>query len=173
MASISRRGFIVLGTTGILSACTSTMPAIKFADERPEALTVAEITAAINTVRRANGQPAWAYNNKLAAAAKSQADLMASKDSLSHDLGVTLRERVTNAGYIGAVGENLAGGQKTLESAVTGWMNSPGHRSTLLSPKFVEFGLAVSRVPVGSKSRYGVYWAMIAGGSFDAWRVYG
>jgi uncharacterized protein YkwD len=149
------------------------MPAIKFADERPEALSVAEIKAAINAVRKANGQPAWAYNDKLEAAAKSQADLMATKDKLSHDLGMTLRQRVTNAGYIGAVGENVAGGQKTLESAITGWMNSPGHRSTLLSPKFVEFGLAVSRVPAGRKSHYGIYWAMIAGGSYDAWRVYG
>jgi uncharacterized protein YkwD len=173
MLSLSRRGFIILGAAGTVSACTGTMPAIKFADESPEALSVDQITAAINAVRRANGQPAWAYNDKLAAAAKSQADLMASKDKLSHDLGVTLRQRVTNAGYDGAVGENVAGGQKTLEAAIAGWMNSPGHRSTLLSPKFVEFGLAVSRVPSGSKSRYGIYWAMIAGGSYDAWRVYG
>ena len=92
---------------------------------------------------------------------------MASKNKMSHDLGVTLRERVTAAGYIGAVGENLAAGHKTLESAIEGWMNSTGHRSTLLSHKFVEFGLAVARSSTGK-----LYWAMIAGGSFDAWRVY-
>jgi uncharacterized protein YkwD len=96
---------------------------------------------------------------------------MANRDKLSHDLGVTLRERVTKAGYEGAVGENVAGGQLTLEEAIQGWMNSPGHRSTLLSDKFTEFGLAVAAVPPGKQSRYGIYWAFIAGGSFDAWRA--
>jgi len=173
MLSLSRRGFIILGSAGAVSACTSTMPMLPAeADGRPESLTPAQITATINAVRKANGQPAWAYNDKLAAAARFQANLMASKDTLSHDLGVTLRQRVTDAGYIGAVGENVAGGQKSLEIAIEGWMNSPGHRSTLLSNKFVEFGLGVARVGGDRKSRYGIYWSLIAGGSFDAWRVY-
>jgi uncharacterized protein YkwD len=171
MTEFSRRGFIILGAAGVLSACSATVPAaIPAGDVRVESLTDEQITAAINAVRRANGQPAWAFNTKLKAAAKFQANLMASKDKLSHDLGYTLRERVTNAGYEGAVGENVAAGHKTLASAIDGWMNSAGHRSTLLSPKFVEFGLAVSTAP--GKSRYGVYWSLIAGGSFDAWRVY-
>lgn len=172
MLSLSRRGFIILGAAGAVTACTSTMPIIPAGAARPETLSKAEIIAAINAVRRANGQPAWAYNDKLASAAKFQADLMASKDHLSHDLGVTLRQRVTAAGYEGAVGENVAGGQKTIEVAIAGWMNSPGHRSTLLSNRFTEFGLAMSRVGGSHKSRYGIYWSMIAGGSFDAWRVY-
>ena len=95
---------------------------------------------------------------------------MASKDQLSHDLGVTLRQRVTAAGYDGAVGENVAGGQATLEAAIQGWLNSPKHKDTLLSTRFTEFGLAVAYVGGGRKSRYGVYWAFIAGGSFEAWR---
>ena len=157
----------------MLSACTGVMPAVvPSGDGRPETLTPEQITAAINAVRRANNQPPWSYNSRLASAAKAQANLMAQKDQLSHDLGVTLRQRVTTAGYDGAVGENLAGGHRSIEQAIEGWMQSPGHRSTLLSPKFVEFGLAVSRVPTGRSSRYGIYWAMIAGGSFDAWRVY-
>ena len=94
---------------------------------------------------------------------------MASRDLLQHDLGVTLRQRVTTAGYLTAVGENIAGGQQTLEQAIDGWLNSPGHRATLLSDKFVEFGLAVAHVPTGVKSRYGTYWCFIAGGPFEAW----
>ena len=90
---------------------------------------------------------------------------------LAHDVGIKLRQRVTDAGYKGAVGENLAGGQQTLEGAIDGWLNSPGHRSTLLSDKFVEFGVAVARVPAERKSRYGIYWCFIAGGPFEAWRV--
>ena len=43
-------------------------------------------------------------------------------------------------------------------------MNSSGHRSTLLNAKFTEFGLAAASGPGGK-----MYWAMIAGGSFQAW----
>lgn len=93
---------------------------------------------------------------------------MAQKNTLSHDLGVTLRQRVTTAGYQGAVGENVAMGYTDLAGTIQGWMNSSGHRNTLLSHKFIEFGLAATRASGGK-----YYWAMIAGGSFDPWRVYG
>ncbi|MGN6489409.1 MAG: CAP domain-containing protein [Devosia sp.] len=125
--------------------------------------------AAINDTRKRNGKPPLRYNSHLEAAARSQANLMASKDKLSHNLGVTLRQRVTTAGYDGAVGENVAGGQQTLEQAIQGWLGSPGHRDTLLSTRFTEFGLAVARVPDGRPSQYGTYWAFIAGGPYEAW----
>ena len=65
----------------------------------------------------------------------------------------------------GAVGENVGKGYKDLQGIIGGWMDSSGHRSTLLSQRFVEFGLAVARGPGGK-----LYWAMIAGGSFEAWQ---
>lgn len=170
MTSLSRRGFLLLGAAGLLSACSPSGP-LPGASTAPTQLSTASIVAAINGVRKANGRPPLAYNNRLESAARSQAQLMASRDKLSHDLGVTLRQRVTAAGYDGAVGENVAGGQRTLEQAIQGWLESPRHRDTLLSSRFTEFGLAVASVPSGKKSRYGIYWAFIAGGSFDAWRV--
>jgi uncharacterized protein YkwD len=171
MHSLSRRGFIVLGAASLLSACSTAMlPGGGVTSTAPPQLTTAGITAAINGVRKANGRKPLSYNPKLEEAARSQARLMASRDQLSHDLGVTLRQRVTNAGYDGAVGENVAGGQRTLEAAIQGWLNSPAHRDTLLSDRFTEFGLAVASVTPGKKSRYGTYWAFIAGGSFDAWK---
>ena len=170
MTSLSRRGFLVLGAAGVLSACSPAGPP-PGASTSPAELSTAAIVAAVNGVRKANGRPALTYNKRLEDAARSQARLMASRDQLSHDLGVTLRQRVTAAGYDGAVGENVAGGQKTLEQAIQGWLDSPTHRDTFLSSRFTEFGLAVASVPNGKKSRYGTYWAFIAGGSFDAWRV--
>lgn len=167
MLDLTRRSFLVLGAATALSACT-TIPMLPAAtNNAPDSLSRDQIMAAINAVRAANGAPRWSYNGLLEDAARSQARLCAARNTLSHDLGVTLRQRVTAAGYIGAVGENLAGGQKTLEQAITGWMNSTGHRNTLLSHKFVEFGLATATASSGKR-----YWAMIAGGSFDAWRVY-
>lgn len=166
MSLLTRRAVLVLGATSLLAACSSTIPPLPAsADNRPESLTREQITAAINAVRKANGAPAWSYNASLEAAARAQARLMASKDTLSHDLGVKLRQRVTEAGYMGAVGENVAKGYKTLPDVIEGWLASKGHRDTLLSSKFVEFGLATSRTGSGK-----LYWALIAGGSFDAWR---
>lgn len=167
MKNITRRSFIVLSSAALVSSCTSyTFDTAT----RPGQLRTEVITAKINEVRRANGRKPIVYNRQLANAARSQAQLMATRDQLSHDLGVTLRERVTAAGYVGAVGENLAGGHKTLESAIEGWLGSSGHRNTLLSTKFTEFGLAVAHVGGGRKSRYGTYWALIMGGDYAAWQ---
>lgn len=164
MMALPRRSFLLLGAAAALSACSATIPVLPKTASTPESLSDEEILADINAVRRANGAPAWAYNVALENAARSQARLMASKDTMSHNLGVTLRERVTAAGYFGAVGENVAKGYRDLPGAIQGWMQSPGHRSTLLNDKFVEFGLAAARSKSGK-----IYWAMIAGGSFTPW----
>jgi uncharacterized protein YkwD len=168
MPNLTRRSVLVLASAAALSACASTVPILPETASTPETLTDAEILSAINAVRAANGSPPWTYNAALESAARSQARLMAQQNTMSHDLGVTLRQRVAAAGYLGAVGENVAKGYPDLGSTIGGWMNSSGHRSTLLSKKFTEFGLAAVRAPSGK-----LYWAMIAGGSFDAWRVYG
>jgi uncharacterized protein YkwD len=165
-SAYTRRSLLVLGAASLLAACTAALPVIPAGARTPETMSPEEIASAINAVRRANGRTPWAYNPRLASAAKTHSNLMASRDTLSHKLGTTLRQRVTAAGYTGAVGENVAKGYRSIETAIEGWLASPGHRSTLLSDKFVEFGLAVSRTGSGK-----LYWTMIAGGSFDAWRA--
>lgn len=167
---IARRILLFAGAAALLAGCSATLPVTPQAQRSPEQLTRDEILAAVNAVRVANNVPRWSYNARLEAAARTHARLMARSDQLSHTLGGTLRERVTAAGYVGAVGENLAGGQPTLQQAMEGWLRSPGHRSTLLSDRFVEFGLAAARAS-SSGARYDVYWTLIAGGSFDAWRA--
>lgn len=167
MPALTRRGFLALSATSLLSACASTMPIVPARPRDPLVLTEDEIMTTVNAVRAANARAPWTYNARLAEAARTHSKLMAASDKLSHELGGSLRERVTAAGYLGAVGENLAGGHGSLQQAVAGWLQSPGHRGTLLSDKFIEFGLAVARAPKGK-----LYWTLIAGGSFDAWRVY-
>jgi uncharacterized protein YkwD len=169
---LSRRYALVLLAAGALSSCSSFGPStvVPTGNTSPDALTTDAILSAINDARKTNGNhPPLRYDTQLESAARSQAQLMASKDEMSHNLGVTLRQRVTTAGYYGAVGENLAEGQRSLQQAIEGWLNSPGHRATLLSDKFVEFGLSVARVAPDRKSRYGIYWCFIAGGPFEAW----
>ncbi|WP_052732149.1 CAP domain-containing protein [Devosia geojensis] len=167
MHALNRRAFLALSAAGLLSACASTGPIAPAPPRDPTQMTQQEIMSAINAVRGANGLAPWSYSVSLEQAARTHSNLMAASDKLSHELGGTLRERVTAAGYLGAVGENLAGGHSDIEHAIAGWLNSPGHRSTLLSDKFTEFGLAASRAPKGK-----LYWTLIAGGSFDPWRVW-
>ncbi len=168
MTDLTRRGFIILGAAA-LAGCTAVGP---IGSTSPAQLTIETMTAQINATRRANGREPMTYNATLAQAARVQANLMASKDQLSHDLGKTLRERVNEAGgYPGAIGENVGGGYATLEGVIRGWLDSASHKSTLLNPKFTEFGLAVARVPSGRKSKYGIYWSFVAGGDLRLWMV--
>jgi len=172
MHSFAPRALLALGVGLLLSACASVGPTIapRTATTPPPQLTQASILTAINAARQSNGgHKPYSYNVALEAACKTQLGLMVEKDKLEHNLGMTPRERTDQQGYRGAIGENLAGGQATIEGAIQGWLNSPGHRATLLNDKFVEFGLAVATVPAERHSRYGIYWCMIAGGPVSNW----
>lgn len=171
MTTLLRCGLLILATVTLLAGCTSVVPPAPGPQSSitPIELTQDGIIAAINSTRAANGKPPLHYNVQLESAARAQANVMAAKDKLSHDVGGSLRQRVTTVGYEGAVGENVAGGQKTLEQAISGWLNSPAHRDTLLSTRFEEFGLAVATVPANRPSMFRTYWAFIAGGPSSAW----
>lgn len=52
-----------------------------------------------------------------------------------------------------AAGENIAGGQKTPQSVVNSWMQSPGHRRNILSKNYTQIGVGYAQ---GGK--YGTYW---------------
>jgi uncharacterized protein YkwD len=161
MAGLTRRGVLVMGAGLLLSGCTNVYaPSTATA---PTAVTPEQMLAEINSIRRGNGQGPLVFNTTLERAARNQARMMAEHDALSHNFGpgLTLRERVTAVGYSGPVGENVAGGQRTLEGALTGWMQSSGHRATLLSDRWGSVGMAVVQGRPGS--RYGVFWAAIFG----------
>ncbi len=80
-----------------------------------------------------------------------QSALMHTLDMVEHRFishtgsdGTDLKYRIEKAGYrrYRLIGENLATGQMTPKEAVTGWMNSPGHRANILRPEFNEIGVA-------------------------------
>ena len=121
----------------------------------------------INEQRTANGLPALTFNWKLQAAARQHAqDANAikwwagggSQVHINPVTGSTPQSRIGAAGYCpGEVGpptnENCyfawyQGGVEwqggiTPHAAVTWWMNSQGHRDTLLNPGYRESGIAV------------------------------
>jgi uncharacterized protein YkwD len=156
MLQLTRRGFIVLGAAFGLSGCgeyipTTVTPAV--------AATPAEMVDAINAVRKQNGSKPLAYSPALAGVAAGQARAMVAHDQLSHDFGPgqDLRDRATLVGYHGPIGENVAAGQTSVEETLKAWMNSAGHRYTLLSDMWTSVGMVVLSGRPGS--RYGVFWA--------------
>jgi len=66
-------------------------------------------------------------------------------------------ERIVANGYSNyySVGENIAGGQETLEEVMNAWLASPGHCENIMNPNYTEVGVAIV---TNSDSTYGIYW---------------
>ena len=163
---MDRRLFVFgAGAAMCLAGCSSFVP--KGATS-PAGATRDVVLEKINEVRAANGNglKPLHYDVRLEAAARRQAELMAARDRVAHDLGVGLKQRVNEAGYFQSVGENLAGGQQTLEQAIAGWLKSSSHRATMLSPIYTEFGFAVVTRP---NTKWRVFWATIYGGPTEGY----
>ena len=66
-------------------------------------------------------------------------------------------ERIVANGYDNyyTVGENIAGGQKTLDEVMSAWLASPGHCENIMNPNYTEVGVAIV---TNSESTYGIYW---------------
>ena len=102
-------------------------------------------------------------NPLLDRAAASHAQEMARHGYLEHHGrdGSGPADRVSRAGYRWrSVGENIASGQTTAEQVVQEWLLSPVHCANLMSPSFVEMGLAYA---VNGNSAAGIYWVQQLG----------
>ena len=72
-------------------------------------------------------------------------------------------ERIEANGYVGyhIVGENIAGGQSSLEEVMEALLNSPEHCANIMNPNYKEVGVAIV---VNPNSDYGIYWTQNFGG---------
>jgi len=115
----------------------------------------------INEYRVQNGLQRVKLEPTLMKVAQRQAEAMAARDQMSHDLPGFggLKTRLQAGGYNSTVAaENLGAGYRTLGSAFVGWRGSPGHRENLLRREVTQLGIALAQTPRGP---YKVYWAMI------------
>ena len=66
-------------------------------------------------------------------------------------------ERILANGYANyySVGENIAGGQESIEDVMAAWLASPGHCANIMSDKYTEVGVAIV---TKEDSTYGIYW---------------
>ena len=62
--------------------------------------------------------------------------------------GTTAETVLLDCGVSNGAGENIAAGQKTPEVVVRAWMNSSGHRATMLNPNAKYIGVGVCKSPI-------------------------
>ena len=114
--------------------------------------TANDLIAAVNSLRFANGLPAYSVNSILMQVAQEQANYMAATGQVAHRPGLT--ERILAAGYPlagdlsqgGFRAENITGGNKTAAQAVQEWTGDSLHLNTMLSPNLTEIGAGVAKV---------------------------
>jgi uncharacterized protein YkwD len=103
-----------------------------------------------NLARRENGLPPLRWNRQLTDAARwfawdsveNRTDFCGNQDTQGH----WPDWRARAFGYRGRAGaENAFCGYVTPQGAISGWMNSPGHRANLLDPNHREVGLGYYR----------------------------
>ncbi|MCL2047936.1 MAG: CAP domain-containing protein [Defluviitaleaceae bacterium] len=101
----------------------------------------------VNAERANHGLGALQWCPSLAAAARAHSVDMYENNFMSHtgSNGSTPWDRMANAGAsYGWQAENVASGQATPEEVMHSWMNSPGHRSNILSPDYTHLGVGYS-----------------------------
>jgi len=98
------------------------------------------------------GELTW--NDLLEKAAEDKSKEMYDLNYFSHSSpdGKNVGDRLEFHGYAWqACGENLARGASTVEEAMKGWLESPGHCANIMNPDYQEFGAA----------QYGIYWTQV------------
>jgi hypothetical protein len=108
----------------------------------------------ISVYRKSYGLSAVTADAKLTELARQQANAMAERRSMDHNVYASFHSRIKPYGSPAAA-ENIAMGTKTFEETLAIWKSSSGHNANLLKPNVTRMGLA-------SASRDGTtYWALI------------
>lgn len=120
----------------------------------------AQVLTLVNKERTSRGYSKLKWDSTLEKAALRRAAEVAVKFSHTRPDG-TLCYTVNNEAIIKRFptsGENLAAGSMSAKEAMTGWMNSSGHRANILDNNFTHIGVACAKVN-------GVlYWVQVFGG---------
>jgi uncharacterized protein YkwD len=106
--------------------------------------------------------PPLGLSGALTGVALGHASDMAGHDYFEHEdlAGRSPADRVRAAGYRElVVGENIAYGAESVDEAVRGWLDSPGHCANIMDPRFTEMGIAYAGASLGP--RRGRYWVQV------------
>jgi uncharacterized protein YkwD len=113
----------------------------------------------ISGYRANNGLSAVSVDPDLMRLAQAQAQAMAARDKLDHNVAKSFNDRLKSHGYRASnAAENIGAGYHTLAEAFSGWRDSPPHRANMLLAGASRMGIAAVHAP---KSKYKVFWALI------------
>jgi uncharacterized protein YkwD len=118
--------------------------------------------AMISHFRSLHGEGRVTLDAKLNTVAQAQADAMAAKDVLEHNVLGPFNTRVASAGA-GRAAENIAYGYDGFAKTLDQWINSPEHRRNLLMHDASKVGIAHAR----SATTRRTYWAMEIAGDYE------
>ena len=117
----------------------------------------------ISDFRLKHGEKRVTLDAALTRIAHDQAQAMAAKDQLDHDVLGRFNSRVGPAGA-GRAAENIAYGYDSFPKTLDQWINSSGHRKNLLLPGATRVGVA----SVKSAKTGRMYWAMVIAGGYES-----
>jgi uncharacterized protein YkwD len=99
-----------------------------------------------------------AWHCQLESAAQGHSTSMAENDFFDHTGldGLSPGDRISAAGYTWrSYAENIAAGYADEATAMSAWLESPGHCVNIMSSRITEMGAAVAENP---EARYRIYW---------------
>jgi len=110
----------------------------------------------ISAFRHQHGEGSVAISAALTGIAQEQANAMAMRDSLDHNVLAPFSNRIGRSGFSRAA-ENIAFGHADFASTLDQWTNSAGHRANLLLHGAKWIGVA------HAQNGHRIYWAMVIG----------
>lgn len=155
----------LLGTIAFLTALGAAR-----AETREWLYTAHDYAVQVNQLRLQYNLPPLKLNAQLCAAAQAHAEAMAQTGVVAHAdaHGRRADYRASEAGYFyHQLGENLAAGQLSWDRALEAWLNSPYHRSNLLTADYRELGVGFASGAV----RYRTVWSQLLGTRRTAYPV--
>lgn len=145
---------IALRAVGRVTASFLLLAAPAMAAESPAEL--------ISSFRLKHGEPRVVRDATLDRIALEQAQAMAAKNDLSHEVLGSFTKRVAPA-RAGRAAENIAYGYESFEKTLGQWIDSSGHRKNLLLQNASRVGIASAKDASGKRT----YWAMVIAGDYE------
>lgn len=112
-----------------------------------------EVLRLINIERSRNGLSALTSNWQAARVARIKSQDMINNNYFSHTspiYGSPFKMMESFGLKFSAAAENIAYGQRSAQEAVTGWVNSPGHRANILSRSYNQTGVGIAKKANGT-----------------------
>ena len=120
----------------------------------------------ISAFRGEHGEGPVVADATLTRIARDQANAMAAKDDLDHDVLGSFSNRIAPAGASQAA-ENIAYGNDNFPKTLNQWIDSPPHRQNLLLHEATRVGVASAKSTTSGRT----YWSMAIAGGYERPKV--